>query len=329
VEITEWRPEAAELSVPPIAVALRGGDPVRLRWMLNALEHQTLPSDCFEVVVASIDGDEATSSVVRSHPLAGAAVLRGVVVPAPASAAALLNAAWQAARAPIVVFAGAHCWAPADWLRRCVAASKSDPGAVLQGSVAPDPDEWRVKLAPRYEALRIAPTDPLAGTVNSIWPREMLVRLGGFDECAPLSEEELMLRALHSNLGIVAAPDALLYSSPVEIGIAQSMRRAWRLRHLPALVRRFPGLRSRFSAGFVVDSAHIFLLLAAGGLLASRRRNGLVLLAPWLLRRTGSLPRRPTGWVMATSRLPARLVLDATETVALAWGSAESRSPLL
>ena len=48
---------------------------IRLRWLLNALEEQTLPAERWEVVVAHDSIGPETEQLLRSHPLAEAGVL--------------------------------------------------------------------------------------------------------------------------------------------------------------------------------------------------------------------------------------------------------------
>src|SRR5947199_10221320 len=49
----------------------------RLRWLLNALEEQTLPRDRWELVVVH-DSTDGTEELVTTHPLARAGLLRRV-----------------------------------------------------------------------------------------------------------------------------------------------------------------------------------------------------------------------------------------------------------
>ena len=270
---------------------LAGSDPLRLRWFLNSIEDQGLAAERFEVLLSHRAEDDAMRALVRSHPLAAAGALRAAELPGTPTKAALLDAAWGQARGPAIVFAQARCWAPPGWLERCAATAARHPGLVVQGSVWSDPAEWRAKLAARHEALRVAPLEPLAGVTNSIWPREALVRLGGFAEGSPLPEAELMCRALRDGLG-VAAPDLLLYSSPAEIGLGRSLSLAWRRRHLPPLAARHPG--------------------CDGG-------PGRRLFAP-----SSHPPQGLGGWTRAASRLPGRMLIGSTEALALAWGTAKA-----
>ena len=51
---------------------------LRLRWLLNSLEEQTLDPSRFEVIVVHDYGDEDTDNVIERHPLAQSGVLRHI-----------------------------------------------------------------------------------------------------------------------------------------------------------------------------------------------------------------------------------------------------------
>src|SRR6266516_3972541 len=96
--------------MPDVAVAVASHDrPVRLRWLLNALEDQTLDRDRFEVVVVHDSGTE-TARLLADHPLAGAGVLHvRALAPESASPAAKRNAAWRGADARLIAFTDDDC----------------------------------------------------------------------------------------------------------------------------------------------------------------------------------------------------------------------------
>src|SRR3954470_15737962 len=128
--------------VPQIAVVVPSHNrALRLRWLLNSLEEQTLSRERFEVIVAydSDDGGE-TERLLQSHPVKPRA-LRFDPDPRTPTASRLRNAGWRAASAPRVVFTDDDCRAPADWLEQAVAAAEATPGAIVQGMTLPDPDE--------------------------------------------------------------------------------------------------------------------------------------------------------------------------------------------
>src|SRR5436305_12030666 len=128
--------------MPDVAVAVASHDrPVRLRWLLNALEEQTLERDRFEVIVVHDAPNGETARLIADHPLGTAGALRAAPTPRPATLAAMRNAAWLAADAALVAFTDDDCRPREDWLERLVAAADRRSGAVIQGRTRPDPDE--------------------------------------------------------------------------------------------------------------------------------------------------------------------------------------------
>src|SRR5215208_5672349 len=125
---------------PEIAVVVASHDrPLRLRWLLEALSERTLERDRFEVVVHDSTGSE-TDALLEAHPLARHGTLRHIRRPPGSSPpGANRNAAWRAARAPIVVFTDDDCRPPGRWLAKALQAADAHPGAIVQGATHPDP----------------------------------------------------------------------------------------------------------------------------------------------------------------------------------------------
>src|SRR4051812_13976662 len=132
--------------------------PLRLRWLLNALEEQTLERARWEVVVAHDSRGPETEALLRDHPLAAAGVLRHLTFAPGPGPAQKRNAAWRAATAPLIAFTDDDCRPPPDWLARLLAAAAARPGAMVQGATRPDPDERELLLrAPHARSQDITP----------------------------------------------------------------------------------------------------------------------------------------------------------------------------
>src|SRR3954447_9385248 len=128
---------------PEISVVIASHDrPVRLRWLLNALEEQTLAPERFDVGVGHDSHDPETETLLHSHPLTEAGRLRSVRLPAgSAPPGRNRNAALGLVGAPLVVFTDDDCRPPPEWLERALVAAHRHPGAIVQGTTRPDPDE--------------------------------------------------------------------------------------------------------------------------------------------------------------------------------------------
>jgi GT2 family glycosyltransferase len=320
---------------PEIAVVVAShGRPVRLRWLLNALEEQTLGRERWEVVVGHDSGEE-TEALLRTHLLAGAGVLRHLRFAPGTGPAAKRNAAWRAARAPLVAFTDDDCRPPAEWLERMLAAARSRPGAVLQGTTRPDPDEYELALrAPHARTQWVDPPTPWGQTCNIAYPRELLERLDGFDETfgLPAGEDtDLLARALAAGAEQAAAPEALTYHAVDPGSLAQTVRVAWRWQALALVVRRHPELRRHLPARVFWKPRHAGLVAALAGTVVARRTPLLVALAwiPWARAALPSYGSSPRGLLRAVTELPGAALADAVEVAGVARGAVTHRSLLL
>jgi glycosyltransferase involved in cell wall biosynthesis len=295
--------------------------PLRLRWLLNALEEQTLPRSEFEVVVCHDSAGEETDRLLRSHPLAPVALRLPVGT---ASAARQRNAAWSAGRAPVVVFTDDDCRPPPEWLELMAAAVERHPGAVVQGAVRPDPlEEHLLYAAPHARSLRVDPPGPWGQCANIAYPRSVLEHLGGFDErfsYAAGEDTDLALRAIEAGVPYVGAPDALTYHAVAPYGLVGALRTLPRWGEVARVVRRHPRVRRRLALGVFWKASHAWLLAA----LVARPA-----LLGWALAAAPRYGRSPRGLARAATELPARAVLDAVEIAVLARASLRERTLIL
>jgi GT2 family glycosyltransferase len=309
--------------------------PLRLRWLLNALEDQTLGRERWEVVVAHDSTGPETEELLRSHPLAAAGALRHLSFAPGPGPAAKRNAAWRLARADTVLFTDDDCRPPADWLANALAAVERRPGAIVQGTTRVDPDELAVKHhAPHARSQEVTPPTPFAQTCNIAYPRALLEAVGGFDEALPLAageDTDLAIRAQAHGAELVAAPEVLTYHAVEAVTLPARLRETWRWEHLAYIVRRHPQLREHMPLRLFWKPSHALLLPALAGLWLARRHPVLaaLLVAPWALVARPSYGMGPRGLARAASELPARLAVDVVETAAMVRGSLRHRTPML
>lgn len=324
-------PDAAEI----VVVVASHDRPLRLRWLLNALEDQTLDRAHWEVVVAHDSRGPETEELLRTHPLARAGALRHIGLAPGPGPAVKRNAAWRSASAPLVAFTDDDCRPPEDWLERLLTAARANPGAVLQGTTLPDPDELAIALhAPHARTQEIEPPTPWGQTCNILYPRELLERLGGLEEGfgLPAGEDtDLLQRALAAGAQHVAVPEALTYHCVEPGSLREAVRVAWRWQALPLVIKRHPQLRSLLPAGLFWKPRHAGLCLGLAGLLLARRSPLLALVAwlPWAASALPSYGASPRGRLRSATELPARAVVDAVELAGVARGAFRHRTPLL
>jgi GT2 family glycosyltransferase len=308
--------------------------PLRLRWLLNALEEQTLAREQWEVIVAHDSGPE-TSELLRTHELAATGTLREISFAPRPGPAVQRNAGWRAARAPTIAFTDDDCRPPADWLANALAAARRHPGAVIQGTTRIDPDELVVKLhAPFARSLEVTPLSGFGETANMIYPRAALEAVGGFDETLPRAAAEdtdLALRAQEAGASLVAAPEVLTYHCVEDARLLARIRDTGRWQHLAYIVRRHPQLRENMPARLFWKPSHARLPAALAGVALARRRPllGAALALPWALEACPSYGRSPRGLARALSELPAHLLIDTAEFAVMVRGSIRYRSAIL
>jgi Glycosyltransferase like family 2 len=323
------------VALPALVVAVASHErPLRLRWLLNALEEQDLPRGWWEVVVCFDDAGEATARLLAGHPLARAGVLRAVrLTPGSGTPARQRNVAWRASTAPVVLFTDDDCRPPADWLSAALAAARRHPGAIVQGATRPDPHEAHLVAAPHARTQAIAPPAPWAQTCNALYPRALLEATQGFDEALSAGEDtELALRARGAHgAAYVGAPGVLTYHCVEAGGLRGKLAATPRWAALAAVVRRHPALREHLFLRVFWRRSHALLPLAAlGALGAARGRPAAALLAvPWALDAAPRYGPGPRAALRGLVELPGRAVVDVAEIATLVGGSMAARTVLL
>ncbi|MFL5912707.1 MAG: glycosyltransferase family 2 protein [Gaiellaceae bacterium] len=304
--------------MPQVSVVVATRDrPVRLAALLSSLSSQTLRD--FEVVVVD-DG-----SIKGMPPLPEG--VRLIRLERSAGPSAARNAGWRVARSPLVAFTDDDCVALPGWLATLVAAAQAQPGAIVQGPVAPVPEE-RSRLGPFSRSLWVEHLGPWYQAANVLYPRDLLDRLGGFDAAAfPFAGEDcdLAWRAFESGADAVWAPEALVHHAVSQLGPAGTLRVALRWSESVALFRRHRALRREaLTYGVFWKGSHYLLARALVALALPRlpRLLRLWLAAPYarhlLLR--GS---RDGGGPVAA---PWYALHDLVELFAVLRGAARSRT---
>jgi GT2 family glycosyltransferase len=319
--------QTPELSV----VVASHARPLRLRWLLNALDQQTLERSLWEVVVCHDSPDSETERVLERHPLVASKTLRFTSLPAgTAPPGANRNAAVGLARADTVVFTDDDCRPPADWLEHVLAAVRQHPGAIIQGPVDGDPDESSMRRAPfpRTQFIEDVPR-PWAECCNIVYPRELVERLGGFDEAVMTGEDaDLCARARAVGASFLGDSGMLTYHAVEEGSLLDWVLDAGRWGDLALLVKRHPELRSYFPRRYFWRPSHMWMFATLGAFCLTRR--SVVwgpLAARWALEHRFHAGTH--GRWRRLAALPGWAIIDLAEMAALARGSARHRSLLL
>jgi len=319
---------------PEISVVVASHDrPLRLRWLLNALEDQTLSPERWEVIVGHDSSGPETEELLTTHPLALDGTLRHVAQP-PGSAppGANRNAAWRTARAPLIAFTDDDCSPPEDWLENLLAVAQRNPGSIVQGATRKDPRELNIEHAVHYHSQQISPPTPWSECCNIAYPREILEQLGGFLEDTYTGEDtELALRAQKLGVQKVAAPNALTYHAVTETTLTRRLRSLWRWQDFPLLVKRHPEIREAFPMWFFWKRTHALLPAFLGGTYMGQRRGlaWTLMCVPWLAHILPAHGTDPRGRYRNLLELPSLFAVNVTEFLVLLIGSIRHRSFLL
>jgi GT2 family glycosyltransferase len=318
---------------PAISVVVPSHDrPLRLRWLLNALEDQTLDPAEWEVVVCHDSRGPQTGELLRDHPLARAGLLRELTIEAGHGPGIKRNLAWRAARAPLIAFTDDDCRPPPEWLAGALAAARANPGAIVQGRTQPDPDELGVLHAgPRMRSQEIDPPVAWAQTCNIVYPRAVLEALGGFDDDLDWVEDvELACRARAAGTAYVGAPDVLNYHAVDEASLRSVFRAAWRWRDLPGVVAAHPELRAAGAGwGYFWKPRHARLALALAGVATRRPLIAGLAAVPWAVEAMPAYGPSVRGRVRSVSELPMQAALDVIEFAGMVAGSIRHRTVFL
>lgn len=306
---------------------------LRLRWLLNALEEQTLDPAAFEVVVVhDYEGEDA--ALLDDHPLARDGRLRPLRIEAGTGRPSVQrNMGWRAASAPLVAFVDDDCRPDEGWLEALLDAARRAPGAIVQGATRGDPYEMNVLASPHARTLRVKPPHDFAQTCNIAYPKALLERVGGFDESmpAPAGEDtDLAVRARATGAELVGAPDALVYHAIEAYLLPEAVKLNLKWRHLAFVIKRHPELRKHLPHGIFWRRSHRDVLLAlAGAAVAARFPPAVLLGAPWVYRRLTRRGRRKRAVAAGLLELPGGLIVDVAEVATMAWGSVRYRTIVL
>lgn len=314
-------------AAPAVAVAVGTRDRApRLARLLASLAAQRGVD--FEVAVCD-DGSRDGTGEVLAGAEAGPLPLRVLRHESARGPAAARNAAWRAASAPLVAFIDDDCRAADGWLAALVAASLRRPGAFVQGRVEPDPRE-RHLLDAFSLSMEVTASTPWYPACNIAYPRELLERIGGFDESFrfPAGEDtDLGWRAREAGAEPLFEARARAFHAVHRVGALGRACSARRWGDIPQVVARHPGLRADLRLGVFWRRSHApFALAAAGMLLAPRSpRLGLALALPW-----ARLYRPVHGsWPGTLAALPGHALVDAAEVAAVVGGSIRARTAVI
>lgn len=263
----------AEARTPDIAVVVATHDRIeRLKRLFAALERQTLDRERFEVIVVDNGSTDGTAAWLKGANGNGVARFQTVRRESADGPAAGRNEGWRRAAAPFVAFTDDDCEPDPGWLAALLAVQVAEPGAIVQGRTEPIPSE-RSQIGPFSRTQTVTELNPYFPACNIAYPRELLDRLGGFDQSYPWGGEDTDLgrRALKSGVRIVYADDVHVFHAVNQLGPVGKLKLAMRWTDAMRVFARHAELRRELFLGVFWKRSHALLLFALLGVTLARR----------------------------------------------------------
>lgn len=233
---------------------------------LQALEHQTIPQDQYEVIVIDDGSTDDTAELARG----GGAQVMTVNHVGPAAAR---NAGAELARADIIVFTDADCEPAPDFIERILEPFDAPVVSGARGVYRTQQKSLvarfiQLEYEERYQ--RIAKVEAEHGSVDALdtsyaaYRRDVFLDAGGFDTRylqAAVEDHELSYRLAHEGHIFRFAPAAAVYHWHVD-SISQYARRKFRIGYWKAfLTKQYPNYAINDS--HTTQSLKVQILLAA------------------------------------------------------------------
>lgn len=305
--------------------------------LVAALESQR-DAPPFEVIVVDDASPDGSGETLEKLAADASIPVRPIRLRTNGGPARARNTGWWAATAPIVAFTDDDCVPQPGWVAALVAPFGSGADLV-QGRTAPHPGQ----LDRRGPFSRTIDVDHEAGfyeTCNMAYRRELLERLGGFDEQFryPHGEDtDLAWRALDAGARPAFAHDAVVWHDVTPSRFVDRLRDARRKEGTVLAVRRHPALRDRFEQRWFYRPSHVPALVSlAGALVAARNPRSPLHLAVGAALQVPYANYRYRGYEPINCRrrelpayIPAFLVADLLDIAVLARASVRYRTLLL
>jgi cellulose synthase/poly-beta-1,6-N-acetylglucosamine synthase-like glycosyltransferase len=206
---------------------------------LSALQQQTYPSHCYEVIVVD-DGSQDETAVLAAA--AGKVISEGK---RGKSGARNLGAA--RAHGELLLFTDADCEAAPEWIEQMVAPFLRDPdvvgvkGAYWSRQREPIARFTQVEVEERYDRMARQEEINFIDTYAAGYRRTVFLEHGGFDLSLPeVEDQDLSFRLARAGHKMVFAPDARVYHQHITSARRYFQRKfaigTWK--HL--LINRYP-----------------------------------------------------------------------------------------
>lgn len=306
-----------------------------LERLVAALARQETPRPFSVVVVDDGSRDETWTMLEKLAASTGLPLVPLRLDPGRGPATAR-NLGWRATDADVVAFIDDDCVPAPEWL--AALANAAARAGMAQGQTLPDPAQASGR-GPFSRTLEVTEATGYYQTCNMAYRRDVLERLGGFDERFrhPTGEDtDLAWRALEDGVDAEFVGAAVVYHDVRPSSFIAHLRDTRRWEGVVLAVHLHPRLRDRFHRRWFWKPSHPPAIAAAMGVAlalapqssVARRLLGLALMAPYVRYRTRVLPLEG-GPRRRVAAIPLALVADLAEVAVLASASARYRTLLL
>lgn len=259
--------------------------PLLLMECLKALARQHFDHSEFEVLVISDGPDKLTQKVVASWEHTGLMDVTYFPLDHHKGPAAARNAGWKMASGELIAFTDDDCVPDEFWLDSLWAAHELYPQTAFAGKLIvpvsehPTDYEWNTAQLEKADFV----------TANCAIPRQLLEKVGGFDERFSMAwreDSDLAFSLMQHHVTVIALPYAMVVHPVRKAEWGVSMKEQKKTMFNALLMRKFPDYYRRYirqSPPWYFYAAVAALVLTAGLWLAGQYSASLFTACAWLL----------------------------------------------
>lgn len=230
---------------------------------LEALMHQTISPESYEIIVVDDGSTDDTPGVVRRYPVR-------CLSQSHSGAAAARNLGWRVARGSLILFTDADCTPAPDWIEAMCAPFKDSRVSGVKGIYRTHQRNLvarfvQLEYEEKYQRMERQAAIDFVDTYSAAYRKSVLQAAGGFDVRFPnasVEDQELSFRLAKAGHRLVFQPKAVVYHQHPDT-VWKYVRRKFRIGFWKALVHlRHPDKLVRDSHTPQLLKLQMFLLVA-------------------------------------------------------------------
>ena len=218
------------------------------------------PAGGYEIVVID-DGSPPSDGIpalLEAWAARSAVPLRYAVLPQNRGPGVARNTAWRMAAGRWIAFTDDDCRPDRGWLQALLAAADVHGADVVQGQTRPDPEREHLLREPFARSMNVEAYNGYFQTCNILYSRDLIEKLGGFDEEFRLiaDDTDLGWRAEEAGATVAFAPDALVHHDVVVTSWRRDLRSRKRWADVVRMVAKHPGARKLAWKPYIYRRSH-------------------------------------------------------------------------